>query len=154
MSQLVFLLEERSAQAMLEVFVPRIVPQNITLRFLSFEGKQDLEGNILRKIRGYRVPGARFVVLRDQDSGDCRQAKQRLSSLCIAAGREDAVVRIACRELESWYLSDLGAVAAAFDRPHLVREADKARFRDPDMLEGPSKVLARISHRPDSAWRP
>jgi hypothetical protein len=56
------------------------------------------------------LPDSFFVVLRDQDSGDCLEIKERLMALCGRAGKEDALVRIACRELESFYLGDLKAV--------------------------------------------
>lgn len=144
MVHIVFLLEERSAKAMLEVFVPRIVPAGTSLRFFPFEGKQDLEKNLERKLRGYLVPGARFVVLRDQDSADCQETKRRLAALCAGAGRSDAVVRIACKELESWYLSDLHAVSQAYDKPNLVRQTGKARYRNPDGMDAPSRELRRL----------
>ena len=38
MNQLVFFLEERSARAMLENLLPRILPDNITARYVVFEG--------------------------------------------------------------------------------------------------------------------
>ena len=144
MSHLVFLLEERSAKAMLEAFVPRIVPTGTELRYFPFEGKQDLEKNLERKLKGYLMPGARFVVLRDEDSANCQETKRRVAALCSSAGRSDAVVRIACRELESWYLSDLHAVSRAYDKPNLVRQASKARYRNPDGMEAPSRELRRL----------
>lgn len=53
---------------------------------------------------------AHFIVMRDQDSGDCYQIKDRLLNLSREAGRPNALVRIACKELESFYLGDLNAV--------------------------------------------
>ena len=144
MSHLVFLLEERSAKAMLEVFVPRIVPAGTDVRYFPFEGKQDLEKNLERKLKGYLVPGARFLILRDQDSANCQETKHRLAALCSNAGCSDAVVRIACKELESWYLSDLHAVSRAYDKPSLVRQAGKARYRNPDGMVAPSRELSRL----------
>jgi hypothetical protein len=144
MSHLVFFLEEQSAKAMLESFLPRVVPAETVMRFIVFEGKQDLEKNLTRKIRGYLVPGARFIVVRDQDSGDCRAIKGRLAACCAAAGKSDAVVRIACRELESWYIADFKAVAAAYGKPTLLRERGSAKYRNPDQVESPSRELARL----------
>ena len=43
MRELVFLLEERSASALLESMLPRMLDQSIAVRFVPFEGKQDLE---------------------------------------------------------------------------------------------------------------
>lgn len=32
-----------------------------------FKGKHDLEKQLVRKLRGYRVPAAKFIVMRDKD---------------------------------------------------------------------------------------
>jgi hypothetical protein len=53
MKELVFLLEEESAQAMLEGLLLKLLPEAIGRRFIPFEGKQDLEKQLVRKIRGY-----------------------------------------------------------------------------------------------------
>lgn len=49
-------------------------------------------------------------MLRDKDSGDCVETKNRLAGICRDAGKPNALIRIACHELESWYLGDLSAV--------------------------------------------
>ena len=49
MNELVFLLEERSMQEVLQVIVPPLVPSHITCRFIPHEGKKDLEKSIPRK---------------------------------------------------------------------------------------------------------
>ena len=41
MRELVFLLEEASAKAMLEGLVPRLLDDRIQVRLITFEGKQD-----------------------------------------------------------------------------------------------------------------
>lgn len=70
--ELVFLLEEPSAKALLETLLPRFLNNDIHFRCISFEGKQDLEKQLTRKIRAYQNNKARFIVLRDQDSNpDC-----------------------------------------------------------------------------------
>ena len=43
MRELVFLLEEASAQAMLEGLLPKLLPDGMMVRYLVFEGKNDLE---------------------------------------------------------------------------------------------------------------
>ena len=68
---LVFFLEEPSAREMLKGLLPRVLPDVISFRYLVFEGKQDLEKNIVRRLRGWRAPNSVFIVLRDQDAGDC-----------------------------------------------------------------------------------
>lgn len=67
MKHFVFFLEELSAREMLKGLLPRI-QDDLAFRCIVFEGKQDLEKNLIRKIQGYRVPDSRFIVLRDQDT--------------------------------------------------------------------------------------
>jgi hypothetical protein len=147
MRELVFLLEEESAKAMLEGLLPRILHQDIRLRYIPFEGKQDLERQMVRRLRGYVNPHARFIVLRDQDSApDCRDVKARLVQLCQNAGRAaTSLVRIACRELESFYLADLCAVEQALGVKKLVSQQGSAKFRSPDYLGSPSKELVTLT---------
>ena len=113
MNHLVFFLEERSAREMLKNLLPRILPDlpdSVGVCYVVFEGKQDLENQLPRKLRGWRVPDTRFVVMRDKDQADCLTVKCRLVSICRDAGKPDVLVRILCHELESWYLGDLNAV--------------------------------------------
>lgn len=140
----VFLLEEPSAQDFLQAILPGLLPEGMTAHFLIFEGKQDLEKQLLRRLKGWLRPNSRFVVMRDQDSGDCLVIKQRLQALCAAAGRPDAVVRIACRELEAFFVGDWQAIAQAFDKPTLAKHDRAAKFRNPDMLGSPSQELRRV----------
>lgn len=147
MMELVFLLEERSAKAMLESLLPRMLNSGTKFRCIYFEGKQDLERQLTRKIRAYQNHSARFIVLRDQDSHpDCVQVKQRLLDLCHASGKADqCLVRIACTELETIYLADLLAVERALDLPGLARQQQSRKFRSPDALGNPSKELKALT---------
>ena len=114
---------------------------------MVFEGKQDLERQMVRRLRGYLNPQARFIVLRDQDSTpDCRVVKAKLLALCAQAGREAvSLVRIACHELESFYIGDLRAVEAALGLSGLVQHQRAARFRNADRVESPSRELAKLT---------
>jgi predicted transcriptional regulator len=56
MKELVFLLEEESAKAMLQSLLPRILDTGIKSRLLAFEGKQDLEKQMVRKMKHYINP--------------------------------------------------------------------------------------------------
>jgi len=145
MNPLVFLLEEPSAEAMLEGLLPRIVPPGTSWRFIVFEGKQDLERQMVRRLRGYREPNARFVVLRDKDAGDCHRTKRELTDKCAEAGKPHALVRIACHELESWFLADLAAVEVGLRIPGLATHQNKRQYRSPDALPSPSRTLLRLA---------
>lgn len=147
MKELVFLLEEESAKAMLESLLPRMLNQAITPRLIAFQGKQDLEKQMIKRMRGYLNPNARFIVLRDLDSNpDCQQVKVTLLKSCELAGRlKNSVVRIACRELESFYLGDLEAVEQGLSLDKLAKHQGTAKFREPDNLGNPSKELAVLT---------
>lgn len=147
MKELVFLLEEASAKAMLESLLPRILHPDIRYRCIPFEGKQDLERQMGRRLRAYLNPRSRFIVLRDQDSApDCRDVKARLVERCQQAGQAGkTLVRIACRELESFYLADLNAVEQGLGVKNLSRLQGSAKFRCPDPLGSPSKVLDELT---------
>ena len=71
MNRIVFLLEERSMKTLLEGLLPRLMPDKSFI-CIPHEGKQDLEKSIPRKLRAWHEPGARFVVVRDNDGGDCQ----------------------------------------------------------------------------------
>ena len=142
-SRIVFLLEEPSAKEALNGLLPRVLA-NMRWLLIPHEGKQDLMKSIPRKLRAWQVPGDRFVVVRDQDSADCVEVKNRLVAICKAAGRPDALVRVACRELESWFLGDLAAVEKATDTKNLASLQMKPKYRDPDKLGYPSSELKRL----------
>lgn len=143
MSRLVFLLEERSMKVLLEGLLPRLFP-GLPFLCVPHEGKRDLQTSIPRKLRAWREPGVRFVVIHDNDGGDCLALKHTLRSLCVDAGREDALVRIACQELEAWYLGEPDALAEAFGDDGLRGLSRRARFRDPDAVIRPSAELERL----------
>lgn len=146
MKTLVFFLEEPSAREMLEGILPRLIPETIRVRYLVFNGKQDLEKNLKPKLRGWRQPDSMFVVMRDQDSGDCRKIKFGLADLCRDTGKNGILIRIACRELESFYLGDLAAVEKGLALKGLASHQQKRKFRNPDALGSPSKELQRLTN--------
>lgn len=145
MRTIVFFLEEPSAKAMLEGLLPRVLPDGVDCRYLVFQGKQDLEKNLVKRLRGWQLPDSTFVVLRDQDSGACQEIKTKLSELCRQAGRDGALIRIACRELESFYLGDLAAVEKGLTISGLARMQHSRKYRTPDNLANPSQELARLT---------
>ena len=145
MSHIVFFLEEPSAEAMLEVFLPKVLPEGLLYRCIVFEGKHDLEKQLVRRMRGYRVPGARFVVLCDQDAAECKVIKKAIAKKCIEANRPGALIRIACHELESWYLADLSAVERGLGLSGLVRYQNERQFSSPDHHPSPAQTLKSIA---------
>ena len=127
-------------KALLDGLLPRLFP-DLPFFCLAHEGKRDLEKSIPRKLRAWREPGVRFVVLRDNDGGDCIALKRRLVELCRRDQRRNVLVRIVCQELEAWYLGEPDALADAFDRNELRRLGNRARYRDPDAIRRPSDAV-------------
>lgn len=144
MKQLVFLLEEESMKALLDVLLPQILPADITFLCIPHEGKQDLEKSIPIKLRAWQTPGTSFVIVRDKDHADCLEVKNRLVKLCEQAGRSDSLVRIACHELESWFLGDLAAVEKAFNIKKLAGQQQNRKYKEPDKLSNASEELEKL----------
>ena len=145
--RIIFLLEEPSMKALLDDLLPRLFPglkEGEHFKCVPHEGKSHLDKSIPVKLKAWRIPNDRFVIVRDNDSADCVSLKARLVAMCKHNGRPDTLVRLVCQELESWYIGDLAALAAAYpdrkvDTPHL-----RKRFTEPDEWEKPSVELARL----------
>ena len=130
-------------QVLLDGLLPRLFP-GLSFLCVPHEGKTDLERSIPRKLRAWPEPGVRFAVVRDNDGGDCRARKEALRALCEAGRRPDTLIRIACQELEAWYLGEPDALADAYDREALRGLPRKAKFRDSDAVPRPHAVIERL----------
>lgn len=147
MTTLVFFLEEASAKAMLESFLPGILPSGYDVRYIVFEGKSDLDRRLVQRLRGWQKPDCKFVVLRDQDSANCDDVKLILRQKCNEGGHPETLVRIACHELESWYLGDLQAVEKGLGLNSISQHQRRIKFRNPDSLNSPANELEKITKR-------
>jgi Domain of unknown function (DUF4276) len=144
MKELVFLLEEESMKALLDVLLPKVLPTDILYRCIPHEGKQDLEKSIPIKLRAWKTPGTSFVIVRDKDHANCIELKKHLVQLCKQEGRHESLVRIACHELESWFLGDLAAVEKAFNIKKLAGQQHNKKYKNPDRLSNASEELAKL----------
>ncbi len=144
MTTLVFLLEEPSAEEMLKGILPRLLPEEIIPKYLVFEGKQDLDKRLEHRVRGWLAPDAFFVVIRDKDAGNCQEIKRRLQEKLANAGHPNSLVRIACHELETYYLGDLAAVEAGLNCRGLSKLQEKSKYRTPDNVTNPAQELAKL----------
>jgi hypothetical protein len=144
MKHLAFLLEEESAKELLDNLLPRVFP-DISFKCIPFEGKQDLQKNMHIKLRGYKVPNTHFVILRDEDSGNCKKIKQNLKSICSNNGKPETLIRIACKELEAWYFGDLKAVETALKINGLENLSNQKKYRIPDNIVNPKEELKKIT---------
>ena len=145
MTQLVFFLEEPSAKEMLKGILPRIISENVLVKYVVFQGKQDLEKRLPIRLRAWQYPNAKFVVMRDKDNGDCIKIKNALREKCVQSGKPNTLIRIACHELESFYLGDLLAVQDSIGPNNISQLQYKAKYRNPDVLANASQELKKIS---------
>lgn len=143
MNRIVFLLEEQSMKTLLDGLLPRLLP-GINFLCIPHEGKRDLEKSIPRKLRAWQEPGVRFIIIRDNDDGDCHALKHKLLELCSGPKSSAVMVRIACQELEAWYFGEPAAMAQAFENPMLKGIGNKARYRDPDAIVQPSREIVKL----------
>ncbi|MBS0506516.1 MAG: DUF4276 family protein [Proteobacteria bacterium] len=145
--RIVFLLEEPSMRVLLDTWLPRLFPGWVAgehFLCIPHEGKSDLDRSIPRKLAAWGISQDRFVIVRDNDSADCVGVKARLQALCQHSARPHTLIRLVCQELESWYLGDLAAVAAAFGQPKADTPAQRKRFADPDAWQKPSVEVRRL----------
>ena len=128
----------------LQVLLPRLLPskwrihENYFIR--SFEGKSDLQNNIASKVKVFSKRDIGLVILHDQDSNDCILLKKRLTDLCNENGSCPKIIRIVCKELESWYLGDLDAIQSSYPKFKSSKYKAKAIYRMPDNWYGSEEM--------------
>lgn len=154
------LVEEPSMEAFLRALLPRCLPQHTTFEVHPFQGKDDLLGKLLSRLRGYACwlpEDWRIVVVVDRDDDDCLRLKQRLDDCATQAGlstrprsvgpRWQVVNRIAIEELEAWYFGDWEAVHASYPRVASTIP-QKRQYRDSDGIAGGTwEAFERIMQR-------
>ena len=122
---------------------PKAVPE-AQFFCLDHSGKKDLEKSVPTKLRARKEPGVRFIIVQDNDRGDCKKLKQILRALCAVRAEQDCLIRIVCQELEAWFLAEPDALAEAFRDESLRRIGLQARFRRPDDIPRPARALAQL----------
>ena len=155
--QIEFLLEERSAEVVLKIILPKILSDDVDCAFHVSQGKHDLLKNLPMLLKGFSqsISGNhRIMVLIDEDREDCFQLKAQLEGIAHDAGfvtKSNAppagdfqvVNRLAVEELEAWFFGDMKALRNAY--PRVSRNA---QYQDPDAIEnGTSEALWRALRR-------
>ena len=146
MLQLVFMVEEPSMEETLKSILPKIIPEeSYNPIIIPHSGKNDLKKSIPRKLKAWKDNENikyKFIILMDQDRAECKEIKNKLKILCVANNRPDCIIRIVCRELESWFLGDLIAIQNALNIS--IPSQKKKKFRDPDKLGNPSEEIQKL----------
>lgn len=139
MGRIEIFVEEPSMEECLKEILPKIVPCGWTLNenyyIRKHRGKTDLQKSIHLKVSVYNHwhEPVGIVILHDQDSADCKILKKELMERC-GNHTVPILIRIVCRELESWYLGDLKAIEKAYPEFKSSKYKGKAQFRNPDVL--------------------
>ena len=139
--------EEPSLQAFVTILIAELFP-TLNVQYRRYQGKQDFKKNIRNNIAilSKQYPHAKFMVVLDKDSHDCKTLKVWLKEECEQAGLDTSqfLIRIVCTELESWYLGDLEAILKAdFSFTQKVSQKNK-KFRDPDRLANAKQELQKL----------
>ncbi len=156
-SHLEFLVEEYSAEVLLQQLLPKLVGDR-SFVIHAHQCKDELIDRLPGRLNGYRNwlgEQGRVVVLVDRDDDDCLWLKARLDGMAERAGiltRSSAgggsfhvANRIVVEELEAWYFGDWQAVRGAYPR---VSAHLEWRYRDPDSISGGTwEALERVLQR-------
>jgi hypothetical protein len=149
MKTIYVLTEERSAKEVVQILAARYAPE-ATVRVLGHDGKNDLEKRLPGRLRAIANPAdARFIVLRDNDGGDCSKLKERLLEQVPPDKAARVKIRIVMQELESWYLGQPLALAACglISTETAKRMGRAAKYRDPDMLINAKREFIKLHGR-------
>ncbi|MCF8370702.1 MAG: DUF4276 family protein [Bacteroidales bacterium] len=136
------LAEEPSMENFLRVILPVILPEDYQLDVNCFihphEGKNHLKKSIPRKLRAYQRSGypVKVLIIHDQDSNDCLRLKNEFDVICQSNITIPYLIRIACRELENWYLGDFQSIEKVYPEIKASKYENKAKFRNPDNVSG------------------
>jgi len=150
MDRIEILVEEPSIEAVLRVILPKILPDKWVLGENYFirphQGKSDLKKSIPKKIKIFSNFHEKVgvIIICDQDFNDCKKLKSELQNFCNANGTCKTLIRIVCKELESWYLGDMNAIAKAYPKFKIDSYKNKGRFNNPDEIDRPSIEIAKI----------
>lgn len=145
-TKFVCLVEGISEKEMLKVILPKLLPPTHKFQpdFIAFSGKPDLKRGMELKIRHYGVPAV-FLVLCDLDMGKCNTLKSELLNKVPNSVKGKTKIRIACYELESFYLGDLQAVEKGMNIPNIAKGQNRKKFRTPDDFPRPDETLDKIT---------
>jgi len=140
---IIFLVEDYSMRKFLEGILPRLGFEEHLFEIKHHRGKEDLISHLNKIIPSLSKRAQQIIVIIDQDRQDCVKLKNKLKgklALCIC----DYKIRIACYELEAWFLGDMEAIAKCSPRFKAKFFQGKEKYRDVDNIPKPSSVIEQI----------
>jgi hypothetical protein len=143
MGDIVVFVEEASASEIVRALVRKLgLERRVTV--LKHQGAGDLERSFARKIASDPLPTSKFLVLRDADNQNCAALKHQLSQMVPRNKRDRTMVRIACQELEAWYLAQPEALRAAGAMKRAIPR--KILGGNIDAIPNPKRIFLRHAH--------
>jgi hypothetical protein len=140
---IIFLVEDYSMKKFFEGILPRLGFEKHQFDIKHHHGKEDLLMN-LDKIVPSLCKSAQFImVVIDQDKQNCTLLKNKIKTKMVRCVCEYKI-RIACYELESWFLGDMQAISRCSPRFKASFFQNKEKYRDIDSISKPSDVIAEM----------
>lgn len=136
------------------VFSRRIFDATVFRRYFSrlslerceikhYRGKEDLISSLEKTIPTLSKRVDFIIIVIDQDKQDCLQLKEKLKSK-MSKCQCKYKIRIACYELESWFLGDMNAITQCSSRFKKDFFQNKQKYHQVDGIIKPSKVIEEI----------
>lgn len=152
-----FLLEGETAEVVLEALLPKMLPPAVTYTLHGLQGKDKLLKKLPERLRGYRawLPSDwKIVILRDNDSEDCKKLRKHLDDIVIRENfalfsntdpdkKGNVVIRLAIQEMEAWFFGDVKALRQAYPRLPATLH-NKKGYRQPDAIASPWLKLEKL----------
>jgi hypothetical protein len=140
---IVFLVEDYSMRKFFEGFLPRLGFEESLFEIKHHRGKEDLISHLNKIIPSLSKRAQQIIVIIDQDKQDCVALKNKIKEKMVRCVCEYKI-RIACYELEAWFLGDMEAIAKCSPRFKASSFQGKKKYRDIDNIEKPSSVIEKI----------
>jgi len=140
---IIFLVEDYSMRKFLEGILPRLGFEEHLFEIKHHRGKEDLISHLNQIIPTLSKRAQQIIVIIDRDKQDCVALKNNIKEKMVWCSCEHKI-RIACYELEAWFLGDMKAIAKCSHRFKARFFQGKKKFRDVDNIEKPSRVIEEI----------
>jgi len=146
--QFVCFVEGKSDKEMLKGIIPRLTGlKNDRIEIYDLRGKPSLLARVGDLLRGYETSENVFLVMCDKDREDCMSLKKEIQRAVGKHKAERTRVRIACHELESFYLGDLQAVEQGLGLPNLSEMQDRYVTPDSCVLKPENELVLLSQNR-------
>ncbi len=140
---IIFLVEDYSMRKFLEGILPRLGFEDYAFEIKHHRGKEDLISHLPKIIPSLSKRAQQIIVIIDQDKQNCVKLKNKIKEKMAWCACEYKI-RIACYELEAWFLGDMKAITECSHRFKAPFFQGKEKYRDVDRIDKPSRVIEEI----------